>query len=80
VKRLWSLFLFPLVPSPALAATQKVPPLRLDPLLDRILFLLLLWLIIIALIVILRWKIQLADALFRMMPKEVRKSEHGKES
>lgn len=69
-----SLFLFFLLsPSGILAATQKIPPPRLDALPDRILFLLLLWLIIVALIVILRWKIRLADALFRMMPKEEKK-------
>ena len=68
MRRLW-LFLL-LIPFPALAATQEAPHARLDPLPDRILFLVAVWSIIIALVIILRWKIHVADALFRMMPKD----------
>jgi len=71
--RLLCTFFF-LVTSVALAATQEVPSPRLDPLADRILFLVALWSVIAILIVILRWKISLADALFRMMPPEAGKS------
>lgn len=68
MKLLCSFFLT--IPSIALAATQEVPPPRLDPLADRILFLVFLWLIIAVLVVVLRWKISLADTLFRMMPPD----------
>jgi len=64
------------LPSPALAAaTQQIPPPLLGPLADRILFLFGLWVFIVALVIILRWKISIADALFRMMPREMKRSE-----
>ena len=61
------------LPSPALAATQQIPPPLLGPLADRILFLFGLWVLIVALVVILRWKISTADELFRMMPEETKR-------
>jgi hypothetical protein len=62
------------LPSPALAATQQIPPPLLGPLADRILFLFGLWVLIVALVIILRWKISIADALFHMMPREMKRS------
>lgn len=67
MKLLWS-FLALIVPATSFAA-EAVPPPRLGSLADRILFLFALWLLIVVLLVILRWKISLADALFRMMPQ-----------
>ncbi len=66
MKLLWP-FLALIVPATSFAA-EAIPPPRLGTLAERILFLFALWLLIVVLLVILRWKISLADALFRMMP------------
>jgi hypothetical protein len=64
------LYLIPaLIPPPLCFAVQEIPPPRLGALADRILFLVALWVLIAALLVILRWKISLADSLFRMFPQ-----------
>jgi hypothetical protein len=67
MKLLWS-FLALIVPATSFAA-EAVPPPRLGSLADRILFLFALWLLIVVLLIVLRWKISLADTLFRMMPQ-----------
>ena len=67
MKVLW--FLLTLIVPAISFAAQEIPPPRLGPLADRILFLVALWVLILALLITLRWKILLADALFRMMPK-----------
>jgi hypothetical protein len=67
MKVLWSLF--PLIPPTLSFAAQELPSPLLGPLADRILFLFALWVLIVALLITLRWKISVADALFRMMPQ-----------
>jgi len=57
-----------------------VPPPRIDPLSDRILFLILLWVAISALLIVLSWQISHADTLFRMMSKDPPKGDVRKES
>jgi hypothetical protein len=71
MRALWSILLLlpSLIPTALCLAAQEIPPLRLGPLSDRILFLVALWVLIAALLVTLRWKINLADALYRMMPR-----------
>jgi hypothetical protein len=75
---LWSLF--PLILPTLSFAAQEIPPPLLGPLADRILFLFALWVLIVALLITLRWKISLADALFRMIPQAKRpESKEAKE-
>jgi hypothetical protein len=71
----WAWFLSLMTPALTFAATPEAPlPPLLDPLPDRLLFLVILWVFIIALVIVLRWKVSLADTLFRMMPLNQRGS------
>lgn len=73
-------WLFLLLLEATAAMGESVPPPRIDPLSDRILFLILLWVAISALLFVLSWQISHADTLFRMTPEDPSKGAPRKKS